>query len=67
LKDKPAQTYSYDKSGMPLQHKMPKIITTKETKRFVRRSAYVLKSAEIIVLSEKMIEEMKRIKQKREK
>ena len=48
---------------------MPKIITAKETKRFVRRSACVLKGAETVVLSEKMIEEMEakqRMKQERE-
>ena len=33
LKDKPAQIYNCDESGMPLQHKMPKIITVKGTKK----------------------------------
>ena len=33
LKDKPSQIYNCDESGMPLQHKMPKVITTKGIKK----------------------------------
>ena len=33
LKDKPAQIYDCDESGMPLEHKMPKIIAAKGTKK----------------------------------
>lgn len=33
LKNKPSQIYNCDESGMPLQHKMPKIITRKGMKK----------------------------------
>jgi len=33
IKDKPAQIYNCDESGMPLEHKMPKVITAKGTKK----------------------------------
>ena len=33
LKDKPAQIYNCDESGMPLEFKLPKIIAGKETKK----------------------------------
>ena len=33
LKDKPAQIYSCDESGMPLEFKLPKIIAGKGTKK----------------------------------
>lgn len=33
LKNKPSQIYNCDESGMPLQHKMPKVITSKGIKK----------------------------------
>ena len=33
LKDKPSQIYNCDESGMPLQHKIPKVVSTKGTKK----------------------------------
>ena len=33
LKDKPAQIYNCDKTGMPLEHKIPKVIAAKGTKK----------------------------------
>ena len=33
LKDKPSQIYNCDESGMPLEHRMPKIIAAKGTKK----------------------------------
>ena len=33
LKDKPGQIYSYDESTMPLLHKIPKVASTKGTKK----------------------------------
>ena len=33
LKDKPGQIYNCDESGMPLQHKIPKVMSTKGTKK----------------------------------
>jgi len=39
LKVKPAQIYNCDESGMPLQHKMPKIITAKGTKKVCQCSS----------------------------
>ena len=33
LKDKPAQIYNCDESGMPLEHKLPKTIAKKGTKK----------------------------------
>ena len=34
LKDKPAQIYNCDESGMLLEFKMPKVIAAKGTKRY---------------------------------
>ena len=39
LKDKPSQIYNCDESGMPLQHKMPKVITTKGIKKVCQCSS----------------------------
>ena len=33
IKDKPAQIYNCDESGMPLEHKMSKVITLKGAKK----------------------------------
>ena len=33
IKDKPAQIYNCDETGMPLEHKMPKVIAAKGTKK----------------------------------
>jgi len=33
IKDKPAQIYNCDEIGMPLEHKMPKVIAAKGTKK----------------------------------
>ena len=33
LKDKPAQIYNCDESGMPLEHKLPKTISQKGSKK----------------------------------
>ena len=33
LKDKPSQIYNCDESGMPLQHKIPKVVSTKGKKK----------------------------------
>ena len=33
IKDKPAQLYNCDETGMPLEHKMPKVIAAKGTKK----------------------------------
>jgi len=33
LKDKPGQIYNCDESRMPLQHKIPKVVSTKSTKK----------------------------------
>ena len=33
LKDKPAQIYNCDESGMPLEHKLPKTISLKDSKK----------------------------------
>ena len=33
IKDKPAQIYNCDESGMPLEHKMPKVIALKGAKK----------------------------------
>jgi len=39
LKDKPCQIYDYDESGMPLQHKIPKVVSTKGTKKVRQASS----------------------------
>ena len=39
LMEKPAQIYNCDESGMPLQHKMPKTITQRGTKKVRQRSS----------------------------
>ena len=39
LMDKPAQIYNCDESGMPLQHKMPKTIAQRGTKKVRQRSS----------------------------
>ena len=33
LKDKPAQIYNCDESGMPLEHKLPRVVSAKGTKK----------------------------------
>ena len=39
LKDKPSQVYNCDESGMPLQHKIPKILSVKGTKKVCQVSS----------------------------
>ena len=39
LMEKPAQIYNCDESGMPLQHKMPKTIAQRGTKKVRQRSS----------------------------
>ena len=38
LMDKPAQIYICDESGMPLDHKMPKTVAQRETKKDQQQS-----------------------------
>ena len=33
LKDKPSQIYNCDESGMPLEHKLPRVVAIKGTKK----------------------------------
>ena len=58
--DKPAQIYNCDESGMPLEHKLPKTIAAKGTKKVRQRSSgnktqknskKNLKKTQIIVLA----------------
>ena len=37
--DKPAQIYNCDQSGMPLEHKMPKTVAAKGTKKVWQRAS----------------------------
>ena len=37
--DKPAQIYNCDESGMPLEHKMPKTVAAKGTKKVRQRTS----------------------------
>jgi len=39
LKDKPGQIYNCDESGMPLQHKIPKVVSTNSTKKICQVSS----------------------------
>ena len=52
LKDKPSQIYNCDESGMPLQHKMPKVITTKGIKKVRQCSSGNKTQITILGLSE---------------
>ena len=47
LKDKPAQIYNCDKSGMPLEHKLPKTISLKGSKKVRQITAELEPSGDV--------------------
>ncbi len=52
LKDKPSQIYNCDESGMPLEHKLPRVVSFKGTKQVRQKSARILISSESLALLE---------------
>ncbi len=48
----PSQIYNCDDSGMPLEHKLPRVVSLKGTKKVRQKSARILTSSESLALLE---------------